>query len=180
MSTVSIRFVLLFESSVHDGFYLDLRDCPVVDESLPRGEKIKRLPHTPIKKENWYAPVRKIAYYCAKLYEQPFSTFTRSERETLIFTSIELIFLLFSCVVVVQADRPKRTKYSPQGGYSARFGGGATSLNPWQNDTAEVKKKELKTPSPRPPAVTPGVTVIPPRTPRKPTNFGKPTFFGKF
>jgi len=164
MSAVSVRLVLLFEHSVDDGIYLDLRDCPAVNESLLRGEKIKRLTQTQIKKEHWYAPVRKIAYYCAKLYDQSFATFTRSERETMIMTSVEILFLLFSSVSVVKTVTTKKTKYSPQGGYSFRFGGGATSMNPWQNEIVKVVK---------PPTITPGFTVIPPRSVRKPSSFGK-------
>jgi hypothetical protein len=105
-----------------------------------------------IEKHSWFATARKIAYYCTKLVEQPFSSFTTKEKQASFLLIAEVAFVALNCVTV-KIDSKKR-KYSPQGGTVSFQFGGSSPVN--SDNFGGIKS--IGNMSNRP-ASSPGVTV---------------------
>lgn len=106
-----------------------------------------------IEKHSWFATARKIAYYCTKLVEQPFSSFSTKEKQSAFLLLAEVAFAICS-LITVKVDS-KKSRHRPQGGIVRfQFGGKA----PLDHDPfGGIKGKQ--TPSDRP-TPTPGVKVF--------------------
>jgi len=115
--------------------------------------KINCLTHFNTEKHSWFATARKIAYYCTKLVEQPFNSFTTKEKQATFMLIAEVVFVLSSLVTVKMGS--KERKYRPQGGkLSFQFGGDA----PVDNDNfGGIKTVQVLTDRPK---ATPDVKVI--------------------
>lgn len=168
MRSVCVRFVLQFENSVYNGIYLDLRECPTAYEAMLYGEKNKCLTsQTSFKNNSWYAPARKIAYYCTKLCEQSFSSFTTKEKEGLFLATAEILLIFLSGLTINIVRNGSAKRFRPQSGkfVAVRFGGGSEFMSPFQEIADQYQKKQLLKKQLSSPSTShvPGVTTHPPK-----------------
>jgi len=133
---------------------------------------------TSFKKQSWYAPARKIAYYCTRLCEVGFANFDTKEKESIFLLAAETIFLILSNVTIQYVTQKNVKRYTPQGGQSVafRFGGGATLVSPFQDIVDQLRLSTDRKKSTLPAGVShsPGIKVIPPKEAKKTAVAKKP------
>jgi hypothetical protein len=125
---------------------------------------------TSFKKQSWYAPARKIAYYCTRLCEVGFANFETKEKEAVFLLLAETVFFAISNLTISFVTQKTTKRYSPQGSsVVVRFGGGATTMSPFQDiaDQLKLSDERKRTQLPAGVSHSPGANLTPPKEKKK-------------